>query len=269
MEGDDALLYERESGYFEPTESLQDLSDSCRRDGVDMRLSAEVTRIMQSDKRVTGVQCADGSVVHTECVVNAAGPWVNNVLGLAKLKLPKTFTPVRIQVIYKQCPELFTDDACLVPGICDTVSGFYCRPQIGSKQMIVSTVKEEEERDAVPDPDHYSRVADPEYRQRFLNSFHHRFPESPARGNISSMSGLYTICEDDVHPCIGDTELGGFVVCNGFSGHGFKCAPAVGSLVAQHVSGVKRAFDDDTAVDIDFFSPYREPLVLESKNVLA
>ena len=36
---------------------------------------------------------------------------------------------------------------------------------------------------------------------------------------------------------IGETKVGGLWACNGFSGHGFKLAPAVGSLVAQQITG--------------------------------
>ena len=75
------------------------------------------------------------------------------------------------------------------------------------------------------------------------------------------------MCEEDVHPIIGETNLDGFIICNGFSGHGFKCGPSVGSIIAQNVTGIQ--LKDDTKVLIDIFSPYRDPLPMKVKNVMA
>ena len=74
--------------------------------------------------------------------------------------------------------------------------------------------------------------------------------------------------QDDVHPMIGETKVGGLWACNGFSGHGFKLAPAVGSLVAQQVTGLKTDAWE-TSVAHDFMGPYREPLTLKVKTHFA
>jgi glycine/D-amino acid oxidase-like deaminating enzyme len=56
-------------------------------------------------------------------------------------------------------------------------------------------------------------------------------------------------------------------VANGFSGHGFKLAPAIGSMLAQALSGEKRDFDTD--IPLSFLSVDREPVILTAKTVLA
>ena len=111
--------------------------------------------------------------------------------------------------------------------------------------------------------------ADPDMRNKYLNSLYHRLEPimKPTSAKVQSLNGIYTVCEDDVHYLIGDTKLKGFIVCNGFSGHGFKCGPAVGSMIAQHVTKIK--MEGDTNVPIEFYSAYREPLVMKVKNVLA
>ena len=73
--------------------------------------------------------------------------------------------------------------------------------------------------------------------------------------------------EQDVHPIVGPTRLEGFIVANGFSGHGFKLAPAIGSMVAQSITGERAPFDTD--VPIEFLSIDRKPLTVREKNVLA
>jgi glycine/D-amino acid oxidase-like deaminating enzyme len=100
-----------------------------------------------------------------------------------------------------------------------------------------------------------------------LAAFHHRIPALAARGDFSGIAGLYTINREDVHPIVGPTEVDGFWMANGFSGHGFKLAPAVGSMVAQAFSGRNSEFDTD--VPIDFFSIDRDPIDVAVKGVLA
>jgi glycine/D-amino acid oxidase-like deaminating enzyme len=88
----------------------------------------------------------------------------------------------------------------------------------------------------------------------------------PLRG-VRGYSGLYTMNWADVHPIVGETPLGGFFVANGCSGHGFKLAPAMGSLIAQAIAGGKQAFD--TAVPRTFLSFDRRPIELAQQSVLA
>jgi glycine/D-amino acid oxidase-like deaminating enzyme len=78
---------------------------------------------------------------------------------------------------------------------------------------------------------------------------------------------MYTVNRQDVHPIVGRTPIAGLLVANGFSGHGFKIAPAVGSLLARMVTGESAEFDTDVA--LEFLAPDREPLVVDEKSVLA
>jgi glycine/D-amino acid oxidase-like deaminating enzyme len=132
---------------------------------------------------------------------------------------------------------------------------------------MVGSVLPEDEEEIVDDPDDFKRVPDAEFTQMKLASFHHRIPMLEPRGDVSGIAGLYTINREDVHPIVGPTERDGFWVANGFSGHGFKLAPAIGSMVAQAVTGNRTDFDTD--VPMEFFSVDREPIDVAVKNVLA
>ncbi len=57
-------------------------------------------------------------------------------------------------------------------------------------------------------------------------------------------------------------------MANGFSGHGFKESPSIGSMVARHLTGAD-ADEWDTDAPMEFFSIHREPIQLEQKAVLA
>ena len=90
----------------------------------------------------------------------------------------------------------------------------------------------------------------------------------PQNLQLSGFSSMYTVNQDDVHPMIGETRLQGLWACNGFSGHGFKLAPAFGSLVAQQITG-QRTDVWETDVALDFLAPERESLQLKVKTHFA
>ena len=71
----------------------------------------------------------------------------------------------------------------------------------------------------------------------------------------------------DVHPIVGPSGVDGFWLANGFSGHGFKLAPMIGSMVGQALTGVGMPFD--TGVPIEVFAVDRQPIGVATKNVLA
>ena len=56
-------------------------------------------------------------------------------------------------------------------------------------------------------------------------------------------------------------------IAAGGSGHGFKLAPAIGSMVAQALTGESTDFDTD--VPMSFFAVDRDPIELDVKHVLA
>lgn len=65
---------------------------------------------------------------------------------------------MRINVLYKSAPDAFVRDAkgelvSRIPITLDARAGVYFRPQIKSQQILISTVKMEEEDELVPDPD--------------------------------------------------------------------------------------------------------------------
>lgn len=182
---------------------------------------------------------------------------------MAGVDLRWTLTPTRIQTVYRSWPA----DLGPLPVGADANTGIYFRPESGGRQVLVGSVLAEDEEEVVADPDEFKRSPDADFTQMKLAAFHHRVPGLAARGDVSGIAGLYTINREDVHPVVGPTGLDGFWVANGFSGHGFKLAPAIGSMVAQTFTGQSDDFDTD--VPIDFFSVDRAPIIVESLSVLA
>ena len=260
-----ACLFEEDGGYCtDPAGASQDLLDAARREGVEVRLRARVAGVRSVGGRVEGVDLGDGSRVDAATVVNAAGPWCNRVNAMAGVDLRWTFLPTRVQVMFRVAtPEIHG----ALPLVADAAGGIYFRPEAGGQQLLVGSIRGEDERELVTDPDCDDTGIDEEMRLRLLESLHHRLPELARRGRVTGIAGLYTITDEDMHPVVGPTDLEGFVVANGFSGHGFKLAPAVGGLVARWLTGDTAEFDPQ--VPTDFLAADRASLAVREKNVLA
>ncbi len=259
------FLYEEDGGYCtDPVGANQDLFEACVRDGVDVRLKTSIDQIHTSGGRIVGMKLSDGSRLDTPQVVNAAGPWCNHVNALAGLEHKWTLQPLRIQVMLRATIEPVPGG---LPMIGDTLSGIYFRPESNGQQILVGSVRPEDEEETIADPDKLNNQLDEDIKQRMLFGLHHRLPGLEHRGRVTGVAGLYTMNEQDVHPVVGATHIDGYYVANGFSGHGFKLAPAVGSLMAQILTG--NSVDGDTTVSTEFLSIDRDSLAVREKNVLA
>lgn len=262
--GGGRCLFENEGGHIDPVAAALDLSEACKSAGVDVHFKSRVTGIEVTGGRVRGVALDGGGALATPLAINAAGPWCNALSRTAGLELPWTLVPARIQVLYRVRPDTLPGH---IPVTADLAGGIYFRTQNNGQQLVVGSVREEDEREAVSDPDDFRTETDEDFEVVNLHALHHRLPGLPYSGRVRGYCGLYTVNREDVHPVLGPTEIDGFWVANGFSGHGFKLAPAIGSLLAQALTGERRDFDTD--VPLSFLAVDRKPIGLESKNVLA
>jgi glycine/D-amino acid oxidase-like deaminating enzyme len=258
-----AFLLEIKGGYADPVSANQDLIEATRNSGGEVRFGSTVVDVLRTGERVTGVGLADGSRLQADLVINAAGPWCNRLNSMAGVDLDWTLTPTRIQTVYRSWPA----DLGSLPTGADISTGIYFRPESAGQQVLVGSVLPEDEEEVVDDPDDFKKVPDQDFTALKLAALHHRVPGLEARGGVSGIAGLYTINREDVHPILGPTGVDGFWVANGFSGHGFKLAPAIGSMIAREITGTAAEFDTD--VPMSFFAVDREPIDLAVKHVLA
>lgn len=257
-------LLELDGGYVDPVDALHDLIRSARAQGVKILFRKEVDRVRLQSGRVVGVSLTDGTSVACPVLVSAGGPWCMQLFARIGLESPWKLEPTRVQVVHLDRPAEVEGD---LPVACDLASGIYFRPQNRGQQIILGSVLEEDERELVADPDDYATYADDEYIRTKLYFLEHRIRGLSGISRPRGYSGLYTINRTDFHPIVGPTPVDGLIVANGFSGHGFKLAPAVGSLVARILAGNSDSFD--TMVDPAFLAFDREPIRLDSRGVLA
>ena len=212
---------------------------------------------------VVGVHLADGTIVEGDLVINAAGPWCNRLNDLAGVEHRWSLTPTRIQTVYREWPA----ELGRIPIGADSNTGIYFRPESNGSMLLVGSVLAEDEEEIVDDPDNFKTTPDADFIEMKLAAIQHRIPALELRGVPTGVAGLYTINREDVHPIVGPSGVAGFWVANGFSGHGFKLAPAIGSMVAQAVTG--EVVEGDTDVPMDFFAFDRSPIDIAAKSVLA
>lgn len=256
-------LLERDGGYVDPVSALQDLIDASPQRGVDVHFRSEVSDVETDRGRVIGVSLADGETIHCGALIIATGPWCNGLLARVGLDARWPLEPTRIQVVHIDRPA---DMMGHIPICADPASGIYFRLQNGGQQILVGSVLAADEKERV-DPDGFPRYIDDDFARIKLHALHHRLPGLSYARAVHGYSGLYTINRSDVHPVVGQTPVAGLYVANGCSGHGFKLGPAIGSLIAQAITGEKQSFDTD--VDPAFLAFDRKPLILQSKTALA
>lgn len=220
-----AFGYEPRGGYGDGYRTAQAFAAAARREGALIHQNAPVARLLVGGGRITGVELADGSRVHAPRVVVAAGPWSVALLAGAGIDLPIRVLREEIVMVApgRDLPDL--------PVLSDLVSLQYVRPERSGEILFGNSDLSDP---ATADPDSCSDALTPALLERAVDKLVHRLPGLPDAAVASGYAGCYDVTPD-FNPAISPTGVEGLVVAAGFSGHGFKIAPAVARLVADLV----------------------------------
>ncbi|HXN21705.1 MAG TPA: FAD-dependent oxidoreductase [Candidatus Dormibacteraeota bacterium] len=233
------IAYEPDSGYADPYESTVSYIHAARALGARLFQSSPVQAIRLNNGKIAGVVTAKAEF-STRIVVNASGPWANVIGKMVGLSYPIQVTREQEVLLRPQkptdCPKVSVSDMC---------NAIYFHPF--GKELLVGRgfPKEYEE----VDPDNYREGSDSEFLEEAAERVAKRIPAMASAMILKGYSGLYDVTPD-WHPIIcGHPELEGFFTAVGFSGHGFKLAPAVGEALAELITTGK-----NTIIDL---SPFR------------
>jgi sarcosine oxidase subunit beta len=220
-----AFGWEARGGYGDAYQTAQAFASAARRSGVRIRQGTPVAGVLVEADRVTGVRLADGSTISTGTVVVAAGPWSVPLLAEHGIELPIT--------VHREAIVLLDPGVALgpVPVFSDLVSLQYIRPE-GPGQLLFGNSDLAVLEPA--DPDRYANRADEDFLEMAVGKIAHRFPGLEEAAVASTYAGCYDVTPD-FNPVISQTPVEQLFVAAGFSGHGFKISPAVGTLVADLV----------------------------------
>ncbi len=220
-----AFAFEARGGFGDAYQTAQAFAVSARGAGVRIRQGTEMTDLLVDGDRVTGVRLADGTDVSAGTVVAATGVWTRDLLSRYGIDVP-------IRVVREQLVMIAPGvELGPVPVFSDLVSLQYIRPEPGGELLFGNSDLAHCEE---ADPDAYLNRASEDFVDVTIDRVATRFPGFGEAAITGSYAGCYDVTPD-WNPVISRTDVDGLLVAAGFSGHGFKIAPAVGNLVADLV----------------------------------
>ncbi|WP_319449925.1 MULTISPECIES: FAD-binding oxidoreductase [unclassified Mycobacterium] len=223
-----AFAFEPRGGFGDAYQTAQALAVAARAAGVRVRQGTAMTELLLDGDRATGVRLSDGTEVAAGTVVVATGVWTRPLLAPYGIDVP--IRVVREQLVMV-APGVPKEAISGLPVFSDLVSLQYIRPEPNG-EVLFGNSDLSHVQDA--DPDDYLNRATDEFVDVTVDRVSTRFPGFADAAITGSYAGCYDVTPD-WNPVISLTQLDGLVVAAGFSGHGFKIAPAVGKLVADLV----------------------------------
>jgi sarcosine oxidase subunit beta len=91
-----------------------------------------------------------------------------------------------------------------------------------------------------------------------------RMPLLERASRASHWAGLYEVTPD-AHPIFGGSNLKGFTICAGFSGHGFMHGPVAGKLMSEYILDGKFSTLDVSMLDL---ARFEEGRLIKEYNVV-
>ncbi len=248
IDDDQLAAFEPRSGYADPTQTTGSLMAAALARGARLIQGCGVTGVRVQGDRVVGVDTNRGAY-DAPIVVDAAGAWAGRVAAMVGLEVP--IKVWRHDVAYVQRPP----DVPRHPAFIDFLNAFYARPE-GESLTLVAL---EDGNPMSGDPDAPVDAAAPGFIERAAERVVQRLPAFARAGLHSAHSGQDGITPDQ-HPIIGPAGPDGFWLDCGFSGTGFKTAPAIGESLAQLIVDGPAANDDLAIYRLERFAA-GEPIV--------
>ena len=217
-------LLSQDAGFCDPHSVAASYAAAAQRLGATVQTKTAVERILVERGRVRGVRTAEGDI-RAPVVVNATGPWCNDLLGPLGLSLPVARWQRQIFVTTPH-PEIPPDR----PMYIDLPGRFYFRQEL-SGGFVLGLVED--------DPARASELANPEtdwaFKTRAVEAAVHRVPKLAETSIANAWSGIVTFTPDQL-PILGPVkEAPGLYLANGMSGYGVMVSPGVGTALAEMI----------------------------------
>ncbi len=214
-----AGVHTPDDGWCDPAGLLQGLRRKARSQGV-LYVEDRVVGIDHDAAAARALRLASGRSVVADAIVNAAGPWAQQIAAMVGMPLP--IEPLRRFEHYFETPNAIEP----LPYVKDTARLAFRPEGRGYSGGLVDSAQ----------PRGYDFDVDHDYFERVVwPALAHRFPAFEACRCRRSWSGLYEQNELDGNPVIGNWggRMDNFYVAAGFSGHGMMHAPAAGRAIAE------------------------------------
>lgn len=243
--GDETIAaWEPQAAYVNPVKTVHGLATAAREQGATIHTGEGVADIVVEGGTVQGVRTESGTEVEADVVVNTAGPWAGQLLEQIGLDYP-------LQAIRPE--QAFFEPPGDVEGrptmYADFLTGAYWKPEQSDWVRVGKLSFDDDE--TVPDPSHYDEGVGTDFVQFARSALSERIPAFERAVSWGGCGALYTITPDS-HPLVGPVpEVEGLYLASGFSGHGFKLAPAIGKGMAGLITGADPAPLDPEFLAVD------------------
>ena len=243
MNFEDAIAgtFNRKDGLVDPNSVVAGYISAAQKLGVNALTRAEVTGIRVRGDQVEAVETIQG-VIQTRMLLNAAGPWAGLIGQMAGVQIP--VIPIRRQMFttnaLKEIPEDF-------PFVIDFGQSLYFHRE--GEGLLIGMSNQNEKPG-------FDQNVDEEFEFVNLEAAIERMPLLEHASRASHWAGLYEVTPD-AHPIYGATQVGGFYLCTGFSGHGFMHGPISGKLMSELILDGEFSSLDVSMLDLARFDEGR------------
>lgn len=251
MKFDDAVAgtFNQKDGTVDPNGVVMGYINAAQKMGVKAISGAEVIGITVSGGNVEEAQTSLGGI-KTRMILNAAGPWSNQISKMAGIQIP--VLPLRRQMFttnpLKEVPADF-------PFVIDFAKSLYFHRE--GEGLLIGMSNQHE----VPG---FDQTVDEDFELVNLEAAIERMPLVEKASRASHWAGLYEVTPD-AHPIYGGTDVKGFTLCAGFSGHGFMHGPISGKLMSEFILDGKFSSVDVSMLDLKRFEEGR---LIQEYNVV-
>jgi sarcosine oxidase, subunit beta len=241
LNGIAGAAYEPDGGFADAQKMCLGWFAAASADRLEQHLGSAVRKIRVERGRVAGLDTDHGFAAAAQ-VVLATGAWANELLDPLDAHQPIELRRLQVAVADRE------PGASLPSAVCsDAVSNVVVRPDRGRQFCAVAYAGE----DVLQRADDCDHGLSPGYEQALRSSLGVRYPGLTGFRLLRGWAGPYDVTPDwnpIIGPCPG---IDGLYLAVGWSGHGFKLAPAVGEVVAAEVAG------RTPPVDVDELRPER------------
>ena len=251
MNFEDAIAgtFNQKDGTVDPNGVVMGYINAAQKMGVKAISGVDVTGVTVSGGNVDGVQTSAGAV-KTRMILNAAGPWSGQIGQMAGINIP--LLPLRRQMFttnpLKEVPEDF-------PFVIDFAKSLYFHRE--GEGLLVGMSNQNEKPG-------FDQNVDDDFEIVNLEAAIERMPLMEKASRASHWAGLYEVTPD-AHPIYGKTDVNGFFLCTGFSGHGFMHGPISGKLMTEFILDGKFSSVDVSMLDLKRFEEGR---LIQEYNVV-
>ena len=251
MKFDDAIAgtFHQKDGLVDPNSVVMGYINAAQKRGIKAFNNAEVIGIRVSGDKVEAVETTQG-VIQTRMVLNMAGPWSGQIGAMAGVQLP--IRPVRRQMFTTNPLKKIPND---FPFVIDFAQSLYFHHH--GEGLLVGMSNPNQAAG-------FDQSVDEEFELVNLEAAITRMPLMERASRASHWAGLYEVTPD-AHPIYGKTNVDGFLVCTGFSGHGFMHGPVSGKLMSELILDGTFSTVDVSMLDL---ARFEEGRLIQEYNVV-